>query len=365
MSMHHDTRRSTYSVKVACAVLLAAAFLAGLTACSRNSSPKSNGEALYLYNWTYYTPDSILLAFTEETGIQVIVDNFSSNEEMFAKLRAGGGRVGYDIVFPSADYTSIMIKLDMLEKLDHEKLPNVKHATKLVHEKATYDPDFLYSVPYFMGAAGVAVNTTLVPSGYERNWDIFADKRFARRMTMLDDMREVMGDALIHLGYSNNTTDLLQLAEAQSYIIENWKPNLVKFDAESFGKSFGSGEFWAVHSYPENVYEEFPESRWHEIDFFLPPEGGSMYIDNMVILKDAPHKDAAHAFIDFIYRPEIYAQFLDEFHLPPTVHSSAVEYMETTPLYSADDLANYSIIEDLGESLDLYNDLWHDIRYMD
>lgn len=90
-----------------------------------------------------------------------------------------------------------------------------------------------------------------------------------------------------------------------------------------------------------------------------------MYIDNMAILKDASHKDAAHAFIDFIYRPEIYAQFLDEFHLPPTVHSAAVEYMETTPLYQAEDLLNYSIIEDLGEALPLYEDLWHDIRYLD
>lgn len=329
-----------------------------LTSCSKSG----DDNTLHLYNWTYYMPDSIIADFEAETGINVVQDYFSSNEEMFAKLTAGGGS-GFDIIFPSADYTSIMIKLGMLRELDHDKLPNLQYVTDLVQEKATYDPEMKYAVPYFMGAAGIAVNKTKAPEDYERSWMIFADERLAGKMTLLDDMREVMGDALIHLGYSNNTGDDAELAEAAALVENKWKPNIVKFDAESFAKSFARGEFTVVHCYPENVFEEIPESSWDTIDFFLPEEGGNMYVDNMVVLKDSKHYEAALEFINFIHRPDIYARFLDEFHFPATTNWGAVEYMETEPIFTAEELENYEILDDVGENLEKYNTLWQEIRY--
>ena len=328
-----------------------------LTSCS-----KSDENTLHIYNWTYYMPEEIVDEFEKESGYKVIQDYFSSNEEMFAKLSAGGGS-GFDIIFPSADYTSIMIKLGMLEELDHDKIPNLKYVTSLVKEKATYDPDMKYAVPYFMGAAGIAVNKSQVNFDYEKSWMIFADERFKGKMTLLDDMREVMGDALIHLGYSNNTTDESELKEAATLIETEWKPNIVKFDAESFAKSFARGEFTVVHCYPENVFEEIPESSWDTIDFFLPKEGGNMYVDNMVVLKGTKHYDAALEFINFIHRPDIYAKFLDKFNFPPTTNSGAIEYMETEPIFTAEDMKNYEILDDVGENLEKYNALWQDIRY--
>ncbi len=342
--------------KAAIAVLLPLSVLS----CSKDDS-----KTLHLYNWTYYTPDSILEKFEEETGIKVIVDNFSSNEEMFAKLQAGGGK-GYDIIVPSADYTSIMIKEGLVRKLDKSLLPNLVNISPLVHEKATYDPEMDYSVPYFMGSSGIAVNKKKLAEagiGYDRSWMIFSDTRLSGKMSMLDDMREVMGAALRKLGYSVNTTDGTQLDEASRLIEEQWKPNLVKFDAESFAKSFGRGEFWVVHCYPEAVFEEVGENNWKDIDFFIPEEGGCMYIDNMVIPEGARNVEGAHAFINFFHRPDVHAMFLDEFNFPATTNPAAAGYTTTEPFFQPEELDSCELIMDIGADLEKYNSRWQKIRY--
>jgi spermidine/putrescine transport system substrate-binding protein len=330
------------------------------TACTRKSA---DDNKLYLYNWTYYTPDALVAKFEEETGIDVIIDNFASNEEMFAKVMAGGNK-GYDILFPSSDYTQIMIKLGLLSELDHDKLPNLRYISPLISEKASYDPEFKYSVPYFMGSSGIAVNTDRIEGAYEHSWSIFSDARFAGRMSLLDDMREVMGAALKHLGYDGNTTDEMQLKQAADLIREEWKPNIVKFDSESFGKAFSRGEFVVVHAYPENVFAEIPQESWPSIDFFIPEEGGMMYIDNMVIPSEAGHKENAHTFINFMHDPKNYALFLDTFGFPPTTNTGAQQYMENKDFFfSVEDLANSDNIQDLGPELEKYNTLWETVRY--
>ncbi|MDR2897625.1 MAG: extracellular solute-binding protein [Spirochaetaceae bacterium] len=337
--------------------LLAALFLVtAFSGCAKN-----DGKTLYFYNWTYYTPESVIEKFEQEFGVEVVLDYYSTNEDMYAKLKAGGG--GYDIVVPSQDYVAIMIEEDMLQPIDHSKFPNAQNVSSLVLEKATYDPSMEYSVPYYMGAAGIAVNKSRV-SGYEESWDIFARTDLKGRMAMLDDMREVIGDALAYKGYSVNSLDDAQLEEAKRIVIDQWKPNLVKFDAEGIGKSFSSGEFWVVQGYAEQVFEELDEAEWDNVDFFIPTaEGGPMYIDSLCILKKAKNYDLAMEFINFIHRPEIYAEFVDAFHFPPTANSAAAEYMTTTPHYSADDLVNSEIKEDLGIGLDKYNRVWQDIRF--
>ena len=341
-------------------ILLVCILIVSSVGCKKSSG--RNGK-LYLYNWTYYTPDSLVEQFEKETGIDVVIDNFASNEEMFAKIMAGGNE-GYDVIFPSSDYTAIMIKLGLLAELDHDLLPNLKYLSPLFREKATYDPTFRYSVPYFMGSSGIAVNTERVPSDYERSWAIFADARMAGGMSMLDDMREVMGAALKHLGYSGNSTNVEELQRATDLINTQWKPNLVKFDSESFGKAFSRGEFVVVHAYPENVFAEINADAWSSIDFFIPPEGGMMYIDNMVVPKGARNMEAAHAFINFIHDPKNYAVFLDTFSLPPTTNTGASVFMKTEhTFFSIEDLSNSDNISDLGSDLELYNQLWQTIRY--
>ncbi|MDR1411601.1 MAG: extracellular solute-binding protein [Spirochaetaceae bacterium] len=312
---------------------------------------------LYIYNWTYYTPLSVIEKFEAEYGVDVIYDVFASNEEMYAKLQAGGS--GYDVIFPSGDYVSIMINQGMLERIDRSKLSNLGNIDPQVLQKTAYDPLMDYSVPYYWGAAGIAVNTSKVPV-FERSWSIFSRADLKNRMTMLDDMREVMGDALVHLGYSVNTDNPAQIAAARDLVNNVWKPNLTKFDAEAFGKGYANGEFWVVQGYAEGVYEEIADNKdlIASTVFFIPSEGGPAYIDSMCIPKGAQNPDLAHKFIDFIHRPAIYAEFADTFGFPATVNIPARPLKASPPHYTLEDVADKELKDNIGEALELYDDAW-------
>ncbi len=305
-------------------------------------------------------PRAVIDEFEEEYNVHVSVDNFSSNEELFAKLLTGAE--GYDIIFPSQDYTEIMINLDMLEKLDHSQLPNLKYVSPSVQKKATYDPNMDYSVPYFMGAIGIGVNTDKVKD-YEKNWSIFSREDLAGSMTMMDDMREVLGDALAYNGFSVNSTNLEELQIAEDTVINEWKPNLIKFDSDAFGQAFAAGDFKVVQGYAEVLYGSVDEKDWDSIDFFIPEHGATMYIDNMCIPKGSRSYDLALKFINFMQRPEIYAQFLDEVGFPPTVNEEAGKLMTVEPYYEASEIANCEIMSDLGPDLYKFNEVWQRIRF--
>jgi len=179
-------------------------------------------------------------------------------------------------------------------------------------------------------------------------------------MTMLDDIREVMGGALVYLGFSVNSTDPVEIAAARDHIINNWRPNLVRFDAEAFGKGFASGDFWVVHGFPEVVFEEIADDP-HLLRytyFFIPDEGGPSYIDSMVILRNARNVDMAHRFIDFIHRPDIYAYIVDSFSFPATANVPARALKTGDSLFTFEDLANTEIATDVGPAFDYYTDAW-------
>jgi spermidine/putrescine transport system substrate-binding protein len=315
------------------------------------------GPGLKIYNWTYYTPETVIEKFEKEYNVTVIYDQFASNEELYAKLKASGG--GYDIIFPSGDYVSIMIQQGMLEKIDKSKIPNLINIDPDVLRKASYDSNMDYSVPYYYGAAGIIVNTARVPY-FEQSWSIFERDDLRRRMVMLDDMREVMGGAFAYMSCPVNTTDPGLIAAARDLINDLWKPNLAKFDVESFGKGYANGDFWVVHGYAEVVFEEIADNPQLVKDtaFFIPKEGGPAYIDSMCILKGSKNIDLACKFIDFIHRPEIYAEFVDAFDFPATANVPARQYKTGGSLYTVEDLIHTELSTDLGPVLELYNDAW-------
>ncbi|MDR0569543.1 MAG: extracellular solute-binding protein [Spirochaetaceae bacterium] len=346
--------------RAAALCLLFALTAAPLSAWGKGDAPQGkSGNRLSIYNWTYYTPKSVIEKFEKEYSVTVVYDEFPSNEEMYTKIMAGGS--GYDIVFPSGDYVSIMAKQGMLAKIDKAKLSNLGNIDSAVLKRASYDPEMEYSVPYYWGAAGIAVNTARTPD-FERSWAIFSRSDLKGRMTMLDDMREVMGDALTSLGYSVNSRNPAEIEAAKQLVNAKWKPNIVKFDAEAFGKGYANGDFWVVQGYAEAVFAEIPADSQLRRDtvFFIPPEGGPAYIDSMCILKGAKNAELAYKFIDFIHRPEIYAEFVDAFGFPSTVNVPARQLQKVTPHYRIEDLLNTELKEDLGETLELYQKAWFD-----
>ncbi|MDK2885604.1 MAG: spermidine/putrescine transport system substrate-binding protein [Thermosipho sp. (in: thermotogales)] len=313
-------------------------------------------KVLYIYNWEEYIPQEVIESFEKEYNCTVVYDSFASNEEMYAKIKAGGS--GYDIVFPSGDHVSIMKKEGMLLKLDLSKIPNFKYLDENVLNKTTYDPNHEYSVPYMLGSTGICVNKKYVKD-YKHSWSIYEDERLKGHMTLLDDMREVLGGALKYLGYSVNTTNPDEIEQAKNLVLK-WKQNIVKFDASSYANGIVNGEYWVVHGYAEDIFQRVPEGEEENYDFFIPEEGGTLWIDNMVILKDAKHVDLAYKFINHILDPKNAALIADFLGLPsPNVE--ARKYITTEPIYTIEELKNCEFIEDVGEYIDLYNKAWQEI----
>jgi spermidine/putrescine transport system substrate-binding protein len=145
----------------------------GVAGCSPNKN------RLYIYNWTYYIPDDVIEEFEKRFNARVIYDMYASNEEMFAKLQAGG--TGYDLVFPSGDYASIMIREGMLEKIDKNRIPNVSNIDENVITKIHYDEGLQYCVPFMMGAAGISVNKKHV-ADFQHSWNVFEKPELKGRM---------------------------------------------------------------------------------------------------------------------------------------------------------------------------------------
>ena len=331
--------------------------------CALNFVSCEKKQVLKLYSWTYYTPTTVVDSFQKEFDCKVIVTEYDSNETMFNKLINGGAK-SFDIVVPSQDYVSIMIKRGMFQPIVQEKFTNRDKINPDVLAKVSYDPEMAYAVPYYFGAAGISVNKKKAPAGdYERSWNIFADTRFSRHASMMDDYREVIGDALSYKGYSVCTKDDAELKDAISLIKEKWLPNIVKFDAEGFGKDFARGDLWLCQGYAECVYGELPEDEWDDtVDFFIPENGGPSYLDSMCILKDSKNAELATEFINFIHRPENYAQFLDFFHFPCYVNVEAEPFMQTKPMYPASIMEKCELKDDLGEYLEKYYSLWEELR---
>ena len=340
--------------KIMFTAAIAAAAL-GLVSCEKK-------QVLKLYSWTYYTPTDVVKAFEEEYGCKVIVTEYDSNETMFNKLVNGGSK-SFDIVVPSQDYVSIMMAKGMLQPIVQEKFTNRDKINPNLISKISYDPEMNYAVPYYFGAAGICVNKKKVTGDYERTWNIFADSQFKNHASMMDDYREVIGDALTYKGYSVCTKNDDELKSAVDLIKTSWLPNIVKFDAEGFGKDFARGDLWLCQGYAEVIYGEVPEEEWDStIDFFIPENGGPSYLDSMCILKDSKNAELATEFINFIHRPENYAKFLDFFRFPCYVNLEAEQYMTTQPMYPASIMDKCELKNNLGDYLENYYNLWEKLR---
>lgn len=328
-------------------------FLLIFVACTK----EKNQNVLYLYGWADYIPTEIYDSFEKETGVKVIEDIYSSNEEMFAKLKAGAD--GYDILTPSADYAEILMKENMIEKLDKSKLPNLKNIDPTVLKRLNYfDKDNNYVFPFAMGATAIAVNTKYVKD-FPRDYTIYNDSRYKGKMTLLDDMREVMTSALGTLGYPQTTTNEKEILEAAN-LVKEWKKNIAKFDSESFGKGFASEEFWVVQCYPDNVFNELTPEQLKTTEFIIPKKGGTSYIDSFVIPKTAKNKEAAYQFLDFIQRPENY-KIIAEHLKVPSINVPARELIAEKPLYNISDLEHTQILRDIKDTLDIHNKRWQEI----
>jgi spermidine/putrescine transport system substrate-binding protein len=167
-----------------------------------------------VYNWDTYIGETTLEDFTDATGIAVRYDLFASNDELFAKLREGNP--GYDVIFPSNDFVERMIAADMLQALDHSKIPNLGNIDPAFADPA-FDPGLQHSVPYFWGTVGLGYRTSAAdPKALA---DLFEDDAYAGRIALLNSVDTILA-ALKYLGHSLNTKDPSQIAQAGDALIQ-------------------------------------------------------------------------------------------------------------------------------------------------
>jgi spermidine/putrescine transport system substrate-binding protein len=335
-------------------MLLSWLMLAGCGAAGENT--------LHVFNWDNYLSPQVLKDFEKEFGARVIEDKFASNEDMLAKLQAGAG---YDVVVPSDYAVRIMVRQGLLAKLDHQQLPNLKHLAPRFRNPS-YDAALEYAVPYLWGTTGIGYSKKgTAMGGAPRGWDdLFNPARLARhkgRVSMLNDMREAIGAALIYKGYSPNSTDPNELAAAKRVLLAQ-KPLLAKYDSESYEDSLVAGETVLAHGWSGEIFTAQKDN--DDIAFVVPTEGSFLFVDNMVIPKAAKHKRLAAQFIDYLLRPEVAARNAGDLGFP-TPNAAAKAMLDPKVRGANYELpANVRLhaIEDIGAAGALYEKIWIEVK---
>jgi spermidine/putrescine transport system substrate-binding protein len=254
------------------------------------------------YNWDTYIGETTLADFTKATGIEVKLDLFADNDELFAKLR--GGNPGYDVIVPSGNWVARMSQADMLAPLDHNLIPNIRHITPRFINSSSFDPGRKFSLPYMWGTIGIGYRKskfTEPPASWK--WLYDSDK-YAGRMALMTESDVLLGMALKYLGYSLNTTDDAQLAQAEALIIRQ-KPHIKAFAEDNGQDLLASGEVDLVMEWNGDIAQLMAEDP--DIGYVVPAEGGVLWEDTLAIPKGAPHLQNAHAFINFLHEPEVNA----------------------------------------------------------
>jgi spermidine/putrescine transport system substrate-binding protein len=289
-----------------------------LSNCARNLTDPSlsndgktnrsgDGKTLRVYGWVNYTDESLLKDFETKTGIKVIVDTYDSNETMLAKMQAGGGNA-YSIIYPTDYMVSQMRDLKMLTTLDASRLKGLE-GLKAEWKNPVYDAKNAHSIPVAWGTTGLIYDPKKL--GYEiKGWaDIWDNKEnLTRRVTLINDVREVMGATLLYLGHSLNTKDPKQIKEAYDSLVE-LKPAIAAFLTNGWEEQLASGDVQIAMAYSTdaiNLIAEQPNLR-----YVIPETGASLWTDTMVIPKTAPNVNAAYEWINYMLTPETAAKVVN------------------------------------------------------
>jgi spermidine/putrescine transport system substrate-binding protein len=339
-------------------------------ACQPNTNPQQSGggggggpeeKELNFYNWADYVAETTIPGFEKQTGIQVTQDYFSSNEELLAKLRAGG--TGYDVIVPSDYMVAVMIKSDVLQPLDKAKIPNFKNIGE-DFRGLPYDQDNEYSVPYQWGTTGILYNKKEIGQ-LEDNWEPMWSTEFSGEIGMLNDERETPGAALYKLGYSVNATEDEQLAEAEAQL-KKQKPLLRGyFDSTQNRPLVLNGDLLLGHVFSGDAFLALSQD--DDLDYIIPKPAATRWTDNMAIPAGAEHPDNAHKFINYILDAKVGAA-LSNYTYFNTPNEAALpmidEALKNLPGYQLgpEEFDRLEVIEDVGEATRKYSRLFTEVK---
>lgn len=347
------------TIALACVAVAGAAALSGC-----GSSKNTNGEVI-VYNWGEYIDPEVIELFEEETGIKVVYDEYETNETMYPKVEAGASQ--YDLVCPSDYMIDKMIQNGLLAELNFDNIPNAKEyiGAEYYEQSKEFDPENKYSIPYCWGTVGILYNKTMVSEPIT-SWDVLWDSQYENNILMQDSVRDAFMVALKKNGNSMNTTDEAELNAAKDALIEQ-KPLVQAYVIDQVrDKMIGNEAAIGVIYSGEAIYTQRENT---DLEYVIPEEGSNIWIDSWVMLKDAPNKENAEKFLDFLCRPEI-ALMNFEYITYSTPNTGAKELIEDESIKNSPiafpDLSQYDNMETysyLGEEFDEnLNELWKQVK---
>lgn len=325
---------------------------------------------LHIYTWSDYIAPEVVENFEAAFDCKVVIDTFDSNEAMYAKLK--GGASGYDIIMPSSYIVPLMAQEGLIAKLDHSKMPNVKANFDPRFATQILDPSFTYNVPYAVTYTGFMYLKDKVPAGVDiASWTVLDNPAFAGKVTLLDDIREVIGAGLMANGYSIASSNPAEIDAAVETVLR-WRKNIRKFDAESYKTEVANKATWIGHGYSTDTTqvilgdeEEGMDPR-DDIGFALPREGFSIAFDEMVLSASAPNPELAYQFMNFIYDGEN-AKVNMEYIMGPSPVKPGIDALDedyrNQIVLDEETIAHGQVIAPIDDAtLELYNKAWDKIK---
>ena len=323
-----------------------------------------NSEKVVVYNWGEYLDPEVLTMFEEETGIDVVYEEFETNEILYPKISSGA--IAYDVICPSDYMIQRMIENDLLAEINFDNIPNVKNIGKdYMEQSRQFDPENKYSVPYCWGTVGILYNKTMVDEPIT-SWSVLWDEKYKDNILMQDSVRDAFGVTLKYLGYSLNSTDLDELTEARDLLIKQ-KPLVQAYVIDQVrDKMIGNEAAIGVIYSGEAIYTQMENP---DLEYVIPEEGSNIWIDSWVIPKNAENKENAEKFINFLCRPEI-ALMNFEYITYSTPNIEARKMIEDEEIRNSEiafpDLSKYDNLETfqyLGTEADqTYGELWNQVK---
>ena len=294
--------------------------IAVLLGCSAALSANAGEDkVVHIYNWNDYMDETSLQAFEKETGIKPTYDIFDGNEILQAKVLAGS--TGYDIVAPGSNFLKRQIQAGALEKFDKSKLPNFKNLDPIILEKMQRsDPGNDYAIPYLVGSTGIGYNAGKLEEIFGKgfvpdSWDILFKKENAEKLSscgigMLNEPTEIFATTLHYLKLNENSTDPKDYKAAFEKLLEI-RPYIRYFHSTQILNDLASGDICIAIGWSGDIIQASKKAKASvsgvDLRYMVPKEGALMYIDTMAITADAPNKENAYTFLNFVMRPDIMA----------------------------------------------------------
>jgi len=319
--------------------------------------------SLTVFNWEDYIDESVIEQFEQETGINVNYVRFTTNEDMMVQVEANPGH--FDLCFPSEYIVERMLNKDMLAEINYDNIPNAKYILENLRNPS-YDANNAHSVPYMWGTVGILYNTNMVAEPVE-SWSILWDEKYQNNVFMLDSYRDSLGVTLKYLGYSMNTLDILALEMAKEKLIEQKNIGTLKaYQVDETKDKMVAGE--AALALVWSGDAQYAIDLNPDLAYAVPEEGSNVWVDGMVIPKDAKNKENAEKLIDFLCRPEI-AKMNCEYVRYACPNAGAIELMgeeyTANPVQNAPEavLSKCEFFNDIEPAfLSVYEAMWMEVK---